>query len=351
MRAVIVALAAVAALVVLVGVGGYLALRRGDIPYETLDTRYGSEDSQFLDLGQGLVVHYRDQGAPAARPIMLVHGYSASLVTWSAWEAELAGAGYRVVSLDLPGHGLTRTPPDYAVTMDGYADLIETVAQRLGLPGVILAGSSMGGHVAWRTALRHPARVDALVLVGAAGWADPQQETSDDGPIIFRLLRDPIVGPILLDLDSTALTRQGLQASFADPSLATEDMVERYVELSRAPEHRNVLMRIITGDLSEGATPELMARITVPTLVMHGEQDRLVPVRFGRRYLETIPGAEGAIYADAGHLPQEEIAEKSVTDVKAFLLRHGLDRAAMEGAPLVAAGETPPAARPLEGVY
>jgi pimeloyl-ACP methyl ester carboxylesterase len=350
MRAVLIALAVILGLIVATAAIGYAALRRGDIPYETLETRYGSDESMFLDLGEGIVLHYRDQGAPTGRPILLVHGYSASLHTWAAWETDLAAAGYRVVSIDLPGHGLTRTPAGYQPGPAAYADLVDQVAQKLGLGGVVLVGSSMGGHTAWTTALRHPARVDGLVLVAAAGFRDTASQGGGD-PLIFRLIRNPIAGPILRDLDTTALTRQGLQRSFADPTLATEAMVDRYVDLSRAPEHRNVLLRLMTTrDPEAAASVDRLAAIAAPTLVMHGEKDNLVPFEHGRKFIDAIKGAESAFYADVGHIPQEEIPERSVSDLKAFLERHGLNAQGRPGAPLAGADPTS-AAKPLEGVY
>lgn len=347
MRVFLTAIAAVLALVVLVAVGGYFVLKRDDIPYATLDQTYRNAESEFMDMGGGVVLHYRDEGAVAGRPLLLIHGFSASLHTWEPWVKAL-GNEYRLITLDLPGHGLTRTPVDYQPTIQGYADLVESFAQQLSLPGVVVVGSSMGGNVAWHLALSHPQRVDGLVLIGAAGWADPAV-VNEDRPAIFSLLAHPVWGPLMMDLDSTALTRQGLQASFANPALADKAMVERYVALSRAPGHRETLLRIMTAAEGLGAaTPEKMAKIAAPTLILHGEQDNLVPVALGRRFAETIPGAKAVFYPDAGHIPHEEIAERSAADLRGFLTAAGLAVPAAVGAPLA----SPAAAEaPLEGVY
>lgn len=338
-------------------VGGYFALKRPDIPYATLDAKHANAQSKFLDLGEGLSVHYRIQGVPEGRTLLLVHGFSASLHTWEPWVERLGGQ-YRIVTLDLPGHGLTRTPPGYVPSPEAYADLVETVAQKLGLGKVILAGNSMGGAVGWQMALRHPARLDGLVLVDAAGWPDPRQDPQNT-PVVFKLLASPFWGPLIRDLDSSALTAQGLRASFVDQSKVTPEMIARYVEMSRAPEHRTVLLEITSGRAArQPATPELMAQINVPTLVMHGDGDNLIPVESGKRFAETIPGAKLIIYEKVGHVPQEEIADRSAADLAAWIAT--LPPTA-QGAPLASPAAEPgapnaPAKKPgkaakLEGVY
>ena len=97
-------------LVAVAAVGGYVLLKRDDIPYETLESQYTSPASQFVDLPGGIHMHYREQGQDAQSPtVLLVHGFSASLHTWEPWVERLS-EDYHVVSLDLPGHGLTRAP-------------------------------------------------------------------------------------------------------------------------------------------------------------------------------------------------------------------------------------------------
>src|SRR5688572_11006361 len=100
----------VSLLVAALGLAGCLAR---DIPYETLEARYASRASRYADLPGGLRVHYRDEGPRDAPAIILIHGFSASLHAWEPWRDRLADR-YRIVTLDLPGHGLTRAPGDYA---------------------------------------------------------------------------------------------------------------------------------------------------------------------------------------------------------------------------------------------
>jgi pimeloyl-ACP methyl ester carboxylesterase len=339
---------AVLGLLALVVVGLYFLLKRPDIDHAALDAKYSSPQSRWLDIGDGVSIHYRIEGTPEGRTLLLVHGFSASLHTWEPWVA-LLGGKYRVVSLDLPGHGLTRTPAGYAPSPESYADAVESFAQKLGLGRVIYAGNSMGGGVGWQMALRHPARLDGLVLVDAAGWPDPRIDPQNT-PVVFKLLASPVWGPLIRDLDASALTAQGLRASFVDPTKVTPDMIARYVELSRAPNHREVLLEISSGRAArQPATPELMAQITTPTLVLHGERDNLIPVDSGKRFAETIPGAKLILYPDVGHIPQEEISEKSAADLDAWIATLP---ASPQGAPLAAPAAAPSAEKKkLDGVY
>ncbi len=299
-------------------VAGYFLLSRAPATYADLDKTYASAASKFIDMGSGVSAHYRDEGNPNGRTLLLVHGFSASLHTWEPWVAALGGE-YRMVSLDLPGHGLTRTPAGYAPTIEGYADTIDAFAEKLQLGKVVVIGSSMGGGAAWQLALRHPARVDALVLVDASGWPEPQSENARE-PTVFKLLRNPVMGPILRRLDNTPMVRQGLEASFANPALVDDAMVARYVDMSRAPGHGDVLLSLMSGRGGRTvATKDLLAKIKAPTLILHGRQDNLIPVESATKFNDAIPGSKLILYDKVGHIPQEELPVRSAADLRNFL--------------------------------
>ena len=176
----------------------------------------------------------------------------------------------------------------------------------------------MGGNTAWSYALTYPETLDGLILVAASGW--PEEEGEGDGsPFIFTLLSNPVARTILKDLDMTSLTRSGLEGSYTDQSFVTDELVERYVALSRAPGHRATLLAIMAGDRVE-ASAEALSAISVPTLVMWGTDDNLVPVSGAQKFADAISGATMTVYEGVGHLPQEENAEQSIADVRAFLM-------------------------------
>jgi pimeloyl-ACP methyl ester carboxylesterase len=191
----------------------------------------------------------------------------------------------------------------------------------------------MGGNVAWEYALAHPERVDALILVDASGWEDTRAEAAQE-PEAFKLLRNPTLRPILRDLDNSRLIRQGLEASFADTSLVDDMMVERYALLSRAPGHRDILLQMSLGFRSRNyATPERLAALQMPVLILSGDTDRLVPPDHARQFHDAIDGSEIVMFETTGHIPQEERPDQSAMAVREFLHRQ------IEGSPLAALPE------------
>lgn len=306
------ALAGAAAL----GMAGCVALHRPDLSYAQLETRYASAESRFVDLPSGVRLHYRDQGRTDGPTVLLVHGFGASLHTWEPWAAELADA-YRVVSIDLPGFGLTRTPEDFELGTEAYVTAIEQAAEALRLERFAITGNSMGGAAAWSYTLAHPARVQALVLINSAGWPRDTR-MRERTPLIFTLLSNPLGRALLRDMDPTSMVRSGLRSAFADDRQVTEQMVTRYVALSRAPGRRDQILDS-PEPREDVDVPGRLKAIRAPTLVMTGEADGVIPAAQSRRFAEAIPGAKLVLYPDVGHLPQEEIPARSAADLRSFL--------------------------------
>jgi len=291
----------------------WILLQRPDIPYEELQPRYASPASKYMDLPDGVRVHYRDQGLRSGPTLVLVHGFSASLHAWEPWVKALE-PHYRIITLDLPGHGLTRAPPGYLVAPGGFETVVDTVTRRLGVTRFTLGGNSMGGGVAWRYALKHPDRLDGLVLVDAAGWP----RTGKGGLLIFRILKNPVGRALLKNIETRPLVKQGLEDGYLDPALVTPALIDRYTELARAPGHRDILLGLQTGP-GDPASAARLAAIRIPTLVMFGEEDRVIPAGDGKKFAAAIPGATLILYPKVGHAPMEQIPQRSAADLKAWL--------------------------------
>jgi len=304
------------ALVLVVAVVGWFSLRRGEIPWATLEAKYANAESEWVELPGGIRTHYRDQGNPDGPVLVLVHGFAANLDTWEPWVQRL-GKDYRIVSLDLPGFGLTRDPDGYRLTETAFDDTVEGVANHLKLGRFTLAGNSMGGGVAWQYALKHPDRLEGLVLVDAAGFPEPSQKGS---PIAFKILRNPVGRFLLKDLDTSQVTAQGLRSAFEpQPELATDAMVARYVELARAPGHKDIILGMMSDPAGRRfADPKQLATIKAATLVMHGDTDKLISAEAGRKFAAAIPGSQLIIYEKVGHVPMEHVPDKSAADLDAW---------------------------------
>jgi pimeloyl-ACP methyl ester carboxylesterase len=303
------------AIVIAIIIGAWLKLRGPDIPYATLEAKYTDSASHFVDLPGGFHVHYRDEGDPSLPLLVLLHGFGDSFTSWEGWARELK-SNFRIISLDFPGHGLTRAPPGTSLSGDGLADFVDAFAAKLALPKFAVAGNSMGGGVAWQLAVRHPGRINALILVDAAGF--PNEKPPGEVPLAFKILQYPVGRAILRNIDNRPLIAEGLKTDVYDKSLITPFIVDRWAEFQRAPGHRAILMAVDFGSHT-AATADLVSAIKVPTLILWGESDLLIEPAAARKFAAAIPGARLITYAHVGHLPQIEIPQRSAADVAAFL--------------------------------
>ncbi|UAL10689.1 alpha/beta fold hydrolase [Caulobacter segnis] len=301
-------------LIVVLATVGWLLMRRPDIPYATLEARYGYADSRYMDLPDGVRAHYRDLGPRDAPVIVLVHGFAASTHAWDGWAKPLS-QDYRVVMLDLPGHGLTRTSDHYVFGPDSLEAAVDGVTRGLGLTRFTLVGHSMGGEVAWTYALDHADRVQRLVLIDAAGW--PNEGLG--GGMVFKFLSNPVGRRVLKEIEIRPLMTQALRSAYVDPKLVTPALVERYVALGRAPGHRDIMLGQRPRRVA--SAPDLSA-VHVPTLIVFGQEDRVIPPADGQKFRQAIPGATLILYPGVGHVPMEQIPERSVSDLKAWLAAH-----------------------------
>lgn len=270
-----------------------------DRSLESLVPRWAPPPSDFLDL-DGQLVHYRDQGPSSdPLPLVLIHGTSASLHTWEGWVAGLS-ATRRVISFDLPGFGLTGPNADNDYSDARYVAFVRQFLSRLGVGRVVLVGNSLGGEVAWQVALADPTRVAGLVLVDAAGF----NFVPESLPLGFRIARIPVLRePMRWVLPRRAIEDSVLNV-YGDPSRVTAALVDRYYELTLREGNRVALMRRM-DQLAPGPT-ERLGEIKVPTLILWGERDRLIPVSWAQEFHQAIPGSQLVVFPKLGHVPQEE---------------------------------------------
>jgi pimeloyl-ACP methyl ester carboxylesterase len=249
---------------------------------------------------------------------MLLHGYGDSYTSWDGWVSALEG-GFHIIRPDFPGHGLTRAPEDYRLAGDSLADFVDAFAGALNLPAFAVAGNSMGGEVAWQLALRHPGRIDALILVDAAGF--PNEKPPAKIPLAFRILQYRLGRAFLRSIDNRPLIDEGLKTDVHDKSVITPAFVDRWAEFQRAPGHRTILMAVDPAAFGRASVDSLHG-ISVPTLVLQGEADVLVEPSSAHKFAAAIPGATLILYPHVGHLPQIEIPQRSAADVARFLQAH-----------------------------
>jgi pimeloyl-ACP methyl ester carboxylesterase len=301
--------------ILLILIGAWLWLRGPDIPLAALEAKYARADSHFVDLPGGYHAHYREDGDPGLPTLVLLHGFGDSFMTWEGWVKELTPQ-FHIISLDFPGHGLTRAPEGSSLSGDALADFVDAFAKTLALPKFAVAGNSMGGGAAWQLAVRHPERINALILVDAAGFAN--DKPAGDEPLAFRILRYRLGRTLLSKIDNRPLIDQGLKADVYDKTLITEGLVDRFAEFQRAPGHREILMGINMG-ARPASTAQLLSGVKVPTLILWGESDPLIEPAAAKKFAAAIAGSKLITYPHVGHLPQLEIPQRSAADTAAFL--------------------------------
>ncbi len=303
----------VLALVFIAG-AALLYFRTPDTDPAAMRAKYGDATSQYVDLGGGLTVHLRDTGPRDAPAMILVHGSNASLHAWQPW-ADRLGKRYRMIRFDLPGHGLTGASPSGSYSTAAFVDVVERVRAKLGVDRFILAGNSMGGGVAWHYALAHPERVSGLILVDSVGQPEPGSQTP---PLAFRIARMPVIRNLATIVTPRSLIADSLPGAYANPKLADAKTVDLYWELLRYPGNREATIeRFATA--SDPATPGQLAKLHLPVLILWGQQDHLIPVSSAHWLNERIPGSQLIVYPDSGHVPMEEVADRSAADVYQFI--------------------------------
>jgi pimeloyl-ACP methyl ester carboxylesterase len=336
----------------------YGVLSQPDIPRRVLEAKYAAPPSQFVTLSPGTSVHYRDRGPRNAPALLLLHGSNSSLFDWEAWSsilsrpsdspipmagkrieitvtnrplseeektaalnslqklfAELRGQ-FRVISVDLPGHGLTGAVTNGDYSEAGMAAFVKTFADKLGLERFAIAGNSMGGGVAARFAEIYPGRVSHLIIMD--GYATGLSPTGDRIPLAFRLARTPVVGNLLMRITPRDLVEEGLNDVIARPKILTSDMIDRYWDFSRMEGSRPATLARFRLP-PDTYVRDHVKRIKAPVLILWGADDRLLPLSAAKAWAHAIPGAKLIVYPQTGHMPMLERPQRSARDARDFL--------------------------------
>jgi len=274
-----------------------------------LAARYVTPDDHFIDvLGSRLRV--RISGPADAPSVILLHGFGSSLETWEPWAVVLERR-YRVIRFDLPGFGLTGPDPSGDYSDQRTVLILAALMDRLGIQKADLIGNSLGGKIAWNFAAAYPERVNRLVLISPDGFASPGFEygVKPKLPMVMRLL--PYTLPRFL-------VRMNLAVAYADPKRLSEATLTRYQDMLLAPGDRRAVLARTQQVLLEPPAPQL-AKISAPTLILWGEQDRMIPFGNSADYLRDIAHAKRVALPGLGHLPFEEDPAASLPPVLAFL--------------------------------
>jgi len=308
----------------------FLIFRTPDTDPAQMRAKYGGEPSQFVAIGDGVTVHLRDEGPENGRrgapAIILLHGSNADLHTWQPW-VDILKARYRVIRFDQVGHGLTGADPAGDYSLENYVADIDEVADALGLESFVLGGNSMGGGHTIAYALAHPERLDALVLVDAIGVPPLGEVEEGGGNIGFTIARTPVLNQLMRHITPRSMVEESLRQSVSNQTIVTPQAVDRYWELLRYPGNRAATIARFSAEPSS-FDAEDVAQIDMPALVIWGEDDALIPVEAGLWYDRHLPDSRLVVYDGIGHLPHEEVANRSGAYLLQWLDEQGFAPAA-----------------------
>jgi pimeloyl-ACP methyl ester carboxylesterase len=276
--------------------------------------KYGA-GSAFAPVSAEYAIHYRDEGCRECPALLLIHGLNASLQTWEPL-AQRLGDRYRIISLDLPGHGLTGPHPQRDYTQDSAEEAIAAVLAATGVREFAVAGSSLGGGVAWSYALDHP--VEALFLLDPIGAPRAPSEEPPSLNIGFRLMSIPGVIDLMTFVTPRSIVRMSLEQSVSNQAVVTDRTIDRYWELLRYPGNRRAAIDRARTDHGP-AEFDRLADLKIPTLVLWGEEDTLIPVERATFFQEKLPMGSLVVLDGIGHLPMEEAPDKTAVLIDTFL--------------------------------
>jgi pimeloyl-ACP methyl ester carboxylesterase len=249
----------------------------------------------------GARINYAEIGTGPA--IVFVHGLGGCWQNWLENMPRMAELGYRAIALDLPGFGSSPMPP-WPISIPGYGKLLGDFREALGLGACTLVGNSMGGFIAAEVAVGEPEWVDRLVLVSSAGIS---HATMRRGPVLAGARISILVNPLLRLVDMASMKRRGLRrlalgGVMRHPErMPRELLVEFIAPALGAPGFIPAVAALTGYDLVDR-----LERIRVPTLVVWGRDDLVVPAADAAGFLERIRGAELVVFDNCGHVPMAE---------------------------------------------
>jgi pimeloyl-ACP methyl ester carboxylesterase len=289
---------------------------------------YGDPDPEWLRIDWR--EHLREVEVVGARvkyvelgngnPVVFVHGLSGA---WQNWLENIPhfARSRRVIALDLPGFGASPIPP-WEISITAYGRFMRDFCERLGIERCSLIGNSMGGFIATEVAITEPGRVDALVLVSAAGitWARARREPAE---MIARVGR--AAAPLALRFQMSGIRRSKFRKRvfrgvFHDPNALRREMLwENIIPALKSPGYFDAMTNLFGYDIRHR-----LEEIGVPTLIVWGRNDRVVPVPAAFSYTKRIgDNAELVIFDNCGHVPQIERPVRFNRVVEDFLKRSG----------------------------
>jgi pimeloyl-ACP methyl ester carboxylesterase len=259
----------------------------------------------------GARLYLEQHGRSDSPPVVLIHGFAGSRRWWHQLLPHLADR-YRLLCLDLPGHGLSDEPVDgYAIS--ARADQVATTLLGLGVQHAIVIAHSSGGFVATELAAQHRSLVSALVLINTG--TDPDAYIAPN-PLLTSVLHSPVSGPLLWRARTDKAILRSMRSAFAPGFAIPHDVVD---DVRRLSHHTFVATgRENLKYIGQQHLPDRLAVLTIPMLILFGALDRRWRVSHVERY-KKVPSATVTLVPTAGHTPMIETPELTAHYAHMFL--------------------------------
>jgi pimeloyl-ACP methyl ester carboxylesterase len=252
----------------------------------------------------GTEVNYAEMGTSAegGLDLLLVHGLGGS---WQNWLEQIPhfAATRRVVALDLPGFGASPMP-EWEPTIKAYGELLDQFSEKLGLVDTCVVGNSMGGFIAAEGAIERPDLLEKLVLVSAAGVSSVEVRR-EPAAVVARMLAAS--APLMLRFQESTFRRPGVRSAlfqgvFHRPNeLRRELLWEQLQSGPGRPGFAEALTNLLGYDILDR-----LEEVEVPTLIVWGRQDRVVPSSDAAEWGRRLSNSRTVILDQTGHVPQME---------------------------------------------
>ena len=258
------------------------------------------------------------QEAGSGRPLLLIHGFGASTFTWRHITPGRA-KDHRVIAVDLKGFGQSDKPFDERYSVYDQAELLVQLIEEKDLRDLTLVGHSYGGGIALLLALeadgRLEGRISRLVLLDSIAY--PQNI-----PVFFKMLDVPVVSQMGIRMVPPSVqTRVALQIAYFDDNKITSEEVEAYAAPLKTAAGKHAIIhtarQIVPEDIAE--LSERYKTMTLPTLILWCDHDRIVPLEVGIKLRRTLPNSTLKLVEECGHMPQEEQPESTLDLIQSFL--------------------------------
>ena len=257
--------------------------------------------------------NYLERGA--GEPVVLLHGSGAGVSAWANWYLAIPALAedFRVVAPDLPGFGYTERKPGLDYNMKFWVAHLLAFLDACGIERATLVGNSFGGGLLLAFTLRHPERVARLVLMGTPAGQFPMTKGLK-GHKPFEPTRE--------------WTAEMLRKFPYDPAIVTEQMIDERFEAMQRPDERKAFKKLMPKNenkekerIVRGVPEDRLQTIEQPALVVHGREDRVIPVEVGLRLLHNMPAAEAHVFGHCGHWVQIERPQAFHALVRDFIHR------------------------------